>query len=61
MLYEVITASKATVLMLAGQICIATLIDFLRHIFKNPVTAVAGIVLIITGVYLGEKNKTKTD
>ncbi|MGD1819073.1 MAG: DMT family transporter [Pleomorphochaeta sp.] len=51
-----IGAAKATILMIAGQICIATLIDYLKNELHNPLSTILGIILIIFGVYLGEKN-----
>ncbi len=52
-----IGASKAVILMIAGQIFIATLIDYFRNIVGNPFSAIIGILLIIFGVYIGEKAK----
>ncbi len=50
-------ASKAVILMIAGQIFIATLIDYFRNIVGSPLIALIGILLIILGVYSGEKGK----
>lgn len=55
-----IGASKATVLMIAGQICLATLIDYLRNVLQNPLIAIFGIILIIVGVNIGERTKVNT-
>ncbi len=52
-----IGASKSVILMIAGQIIIATLIDYFRNIVGNPLIALTGILLIIFGVYIGEKGK----
>jgi bacterial/archaeal transporter family-2 protein len=55
-----IGASKATVLMIAGQICLATLIDYLRNALNNPLIIISGIILIIAGVIVGERSRKKT-
>jgi len=54
-----IGASKATILMIAGQIGFATIIDYLRHIVINPVIAFLGVAFIITGVSIGEYSKVQ--
>ena len=55
-----IGASKATVLMIAGQIALAALIDSLRGILTHPPTTIAGIALIILGVSLKDRRDTPT-
>ncbi|MDC7240780.1 MAG: DMT family transporter [Spirochaetales bacterium] len=50
-------ASKATILMIGGQILLATLIDYLKDAIGHPLTAVSGIILIILGIYVGERSK----
>ena len=54
-----IGASKATVLMIAGQITLATVIDFLSGKIASPLITAAGIILIISGVYVGETDRMK--
>lgn len=55
-----IGASKATILMIAGQMCVAAFIDLLRDFLGNRFIALLGIILIIFGVYIGEKTKKAT-
>jgi len=52
-----IGASKATVLMIAGQIILAAVLDILRGVLQRPLLALGGIILIIAGVYAGEKSR----
>jgi len=49
--------SKATILMIAGQIGLATFIDYLRNSDLNLLFAILGIALIIFGIIIAEREK----
>ncbi len=55
-----IGTSKATILMIAGQIGFAACIDSMRNIVFDPVIGFLGMTLIVAGVTLGETSKRIT-
>lgn len=51
---------KTTVLLISGQMLLGTVLDFVLGRMKSPVTAVGGLILVLTGVLIGEYRKRKS-
>jgi bacterial/archaeal transporter family-2 protein len=53
-----IGATTTTILVIGGQITIATAIDFLNHKIDHLTITIVGITLVVFGMWVGKRNLT---